>query len=353
MKNVLALLVAVGVCGLTQAADPAAIIRDARKILTPEGVELLEAVPIGDIRMWVSARGVDKKNPVLLYVHGGPGYVSMPMSWWTTRGWEEYFTVVQFDQRGAGKTYLLNDPEKVKPTLTNDRMVRDVEEMIGWAQKTFGQRKVFLLGHSYGSFLGLEVAQRHPEWLHAYIGVGQAVNLAEGERRGWQFDMEAAQRDKNEQAIRELQGIAPYAAPGSKVAIEQVYVQRKWLNYYGGGMAYRKDAQADSALSQLSPDYTPEELAHLWDGNAWSTPYLLPELMDERPAPTKLEVPLILFNGRHDKNVSADVAAEWFAKVKAPQKHLVWFEHSAHMIMTEEPGKTLVSLLKYARPVAK
>jgi pimeloyl-ACP methyl ester carboxylesterase len=333
-------------------ARPADIVREARRILTPNGIEFLGAVPIGDLQVWVSARGVDRKNPVLLYVHGGPGYVSMPMSWWSTRGWEEYFTVVQFDQRGAGKTYLLNDPGKVEPTLSNERMVQDVEEMIGWAQKTFGQRKVFLLGHSYGSFLGLEVAQRHPEWLHAYIGVGQVVNLAEGERRGWQFDMEAAQRDKNEEAIRELQAIAPYAAPGSKVAIEQVYVQRKWLNYYGGGMAYRKDAQADSALSRLSPDYTAGELEHLWDGNAWSTPYLLPGLMDERPAPSSLKVPLILFNGRHDKNVNSDVSAEWFARVKAPKKHLVWFEHSAHMIMTEEPGKTLVSLLKYARPLA-
>jgi proline iminopeptidase len=82
------------------------IIRGARTIVTERGVTRLEAVEIGGIKQWISIRGTDRKNPVLLYVHGGPGYVSMPMSWWFGRGWEEYFTVVHWDQRGAGKTYL-------------------------------------------------------------------------------------------------------------------------------------------------------------------------------------------------------------------------------------------------------
>jgi proline iminopeptidase len=344
VKYIALLLLAVSAGAV--ADDAADTIRDARRILTPNGVELLEAVPIGGIQMWVSARGVDRKNPVLVYVHGGPGYVSMPMSWWSTRGWEEYFTVVQFDQRGAGKTHLLNDPEKVKPTLTNERMVEDVEEVIEWARKTFGQRKVFLLGHSYGSFLGLEVAQRHPDWLHTYIGVGQAVNLGESERRGWQFALDAARREHNEEAIRALEGIAPYAAPGSPVTIDKVYVQRKWVTYFGGAMAYRKEAQTEGRLAKLSPDYSANELEHIWDGNGWSTPYLLPLLMDDRPAPARLQVPVVLFLGRFDKNVNADVAAEWLAKLKAPRKKVVWFEHSAHLMMTEEPGKMLVSLLE-------
>jgi len=358
MKASLVVLIALCSVEPTMAAEPGksasnaesvAIIREARRILTPTGVEFLGAVPIGGIQMWVSARGVNRKNPVIVYVHGGPGYVSMPMSWWSTRGWEEYFTVVQFDQRGAGKTYLLNDPEKVRPTLTEERMIRDVEEVIEWARKTFDKKQVILLGHSYGSFLGLEIAQRHPEWLSSYIGVGQAVNVLEGERRGWRFAMDEASLDNNDEAIRALEGIAPYAEAGKPVTIEQLYVQRKWLTYYGGAMAYRKDTQTESALSKLSPDYTPEEIGHIWDGNAWSTPVLLPLLMNERPAPRKLKVPLVLFLGRYDRNVNSEVAAEWFEKVKAPRKEIVWFEHSAHLLITEEPGKALVSLVNFAR----
>ena len=93
-------------------AEATAIIANARKIVTPNGVERLEKVAIGGIDQWVSVRGADRRNPVILYIHGGPGYVSIPMSWWFSRGLEEYFTIVQWDQRAAGKTYLLTDPAK-------------------------------------------------------------------------------------------------------------------------------------------------------------------------------------------------------------------------------------------------
>src|SRR5262249_34089654 len=157
-------------------AEATKIIAETRRIVNPGGVEQLEKVQIGGIDQWVSIRGADRRNPVLLYIHGGPGYVSIPMSWWFTRGLEEYFTVVQWDQRAAGKTFLLTDPAKIASTVTTEQMIGDVEEMAGWVRREFGKDKIFVLGHSYGSFLGLQVAQRHPEWLYAYIGVCQSIN---------------------------------------------------------------------------------------------------------------------------------------------------------------------------------
>jgi pimeloyl-ACP methyl ester carboxylesterase len=276
------------------------------------------------------------------------------MSWWFTRGLEEYFTVVQWDQRGAGKTYLLTDPVKSVSTLTTDRMISDVEEMATWVRHEFGKDKIFVLGHSYGSFLGLKFAQRHPEWLYAYIGVCQSINGPENERRGWRFAMDAARHAGNSEAVHELESIAPYPPPGHPVSIDDLYIQRKWVGYFGGVMAYRTNNLADADLSKLSPDYTDQEIKHIWDGNKFSTPYLLPDLVaaDLSKIDT-LAVPLILFEGRHDKNVNSDTAAEWFEKVKAPDKHLIWFEHSGHMPMTEEPGKFLLSLVRYARPLAE
>jgi proline iminopeptidase len=334
-------------------AEAIAIIANARRIVTPNGIERLEKVRIGGIEQWVSIRGADRRNPVLIVLHGGPGYVSMPLSWWFGRGWEEYFTVVHWDQRAAGKTHLLTDPATVAPTLTPERMVADAEELIAWVRKDLGKEKVFVLGHSFGSFLGVEVAQRHPEWLHAYIGVGQLTDGPEGERRGWRFAMDAARRAGNAEAVRELEALAPYAAPDKPLSIEDIMAERKWIQYFGGTMAYRQSNAAEGDLSKLSPDYTDEESQRAWEGNKFATPILLPGILSRDLGVKKLDCPLVLFEGRHDTNVNAEVTAEWFAKVKAPEKHIVWFESSAHLPMTEEPGKFLVSLLQYARPVAE
>lgn len=334
--------------------EAASIIGNARKIVTPNGIERLEAVRIGGIEQWVSVRGMDKRNPVLLFVHGGPGYVSIPMSWWFTRGWEEYFTVVQWDQRGAGKTLLLNGRAALAPTLTLDRMVADAQEMVSWAGRELGKEKIFVLGHSWGSYLGLEMAKRRPRSLHAYIGVGQVTNAPESERRGWQFAMDAARRTDNSKAVRELQAIAPYFPPGRTSPLEDLYVQRRWLEYYGGSMAYRHGSSAESNLVELSPDYTDAEIARIWDGNDFSEHYLLRQVLGlDESATRQLDCPLIVCAGRHDFVVNSELAATWVASVRAPSKQLVWFENAGHLMMTEESGKFLVSLLRYARPLAE
>jgi proline iminopeptidase len=362
-RRTAAAIVALAVAGLAtddpsakpaSRTDATAIIANARKILTPNGIERLEKVRIGGIDQWVSIRGTDRRNPVLLYIHGGPGYVSIPMSWWFSRGLEEYFTLVQWDQRAAGKTYFLTDPATITSTLTTERMISDVEEMATWARHEFGKDKIFALGHSYGSFLGLQFAQRHPEWLYAYIGVCQSIDGPENERRGWRFAINAARQAGNSEAVRELEAIAPYAGPGQSIPIKDLYVQRKWVGYFGGVMAYRTDNSADGNLAQLSPDYSDQEIGHIWDGNKFATPYLLPNLVStDLTRISKLAVPLMLFEGSHDMNVNSEIAAAWFDKVQAPEKHLVWFEHSGHMPMTEEPGKFLFSLVRYARPIAE
>lgn len=329
-------------------AEATAIIANARKIVTPNGVERLEALRIGGIDQWVSVRGADRSNPVLLHVHGGPGYISIPMSWWFSRSWEEYFTVVQWDQRATGKTYLLTDPATVAPTLTRERMIADTEEMAAWARKTFGKDKIFVSGHSWGSYLGLELARRHPDWLHAYIGVGQMSNMPESERRGWHFAMNAAHRERNVKAIHDLESIAPYSPPGKLVPLKDIYTQRRWVEFYGGTMAYRHGNQADGDLADLSPDYTDAEIGHIWTGNGFAESYLLSEALGLDLSQTRmLACPLVVFAGRHDMNVNSQLAYDWFATVTAPEKHFVWFEHSAHLPMTEERGKYLVSLLQY------
>lgn len=335
-------------------AEATKILADMRRIVTENGVERLEKIRIGGIDQWISIRGTDRRNPVLLMLHGGPGYVSMPTSWYFQRGWEEYFTVVQWDQRGAGKTYAANDPEKIAPTLTIPRMVADTEELIGWLRREFDRERIFVLGHSWGSVLGLKIAERHPDWLHAYIGMGQGTDVPESERRGWQFAMERARADGNQKAIEELESIAPYAEAGQSISLRELAIQRKWLNHYGGAVHGRKDGSHEAAAAALAPEYSDADLKAMWAGNELSESRLLSEVVGlDLSTIDELDCPIILLNGRHDYNVSSRVAAEWFERLKAPSKKLVWFEHSAHEIMNEEPGKVLVSLVQHARPIAE
>jgi proline iminopeptidase len=335
-------------------AEATQLIAEMRRIVTPHGIERTQAVRIGGIDQWITVRGTDRRNPVLLMIHGGPGYVAMPTSWYFQRGWEDYFTVVQWDQRGAGKTYAANDPALVAPTMNRRQMIQDAEEMVRWLRTEFGKKRIFVLGHSWGSMLGIELAHRRPEWLHAYIGMGQITDAPESERRGLRFALDAARRDKNEQAITELESLGSYGAPGRAVTLSDIYTQRKWLGHYGGAVFGRKNFKHEGAAAKLAPEYTDADLRTMWKANDYSSEHLLVEVVGlDYSDYTRFNCPIILFNGRHDYNVSASAAAEWYAKVKAPAKAIVWFENSAHEMFNEEPGKMLVSLVRHARPIAE
>jgi proline iminopeptidase len=335
-------------------AEATDIVRGLRRIVTPNGIDRAEAVDIGGIKQWVTIRGDDTRNPVLLVLHGGPGYVELPLSWWYTRGWEEYFTVVQWDQRGAGKTYLMSDPKAVAPTMTGERMVQDSEELVQWLRASLHKQKIFVWGHSWGSYLGLELALHHPEWLHAYIGTGQITNSPESERRDWTFALDSARKAGNVTAVRELQSIAPYGAPGKAIVLQHAMIAHKWSDYFGGVMAYRKSQDDESHAGRLSPDYTDAEAPHIFDGNDFSEKFLFAGVLQQDfRKETNFGCPILLFEGRFDHTVNSDVASEWFNTVKAPEKRFVWFERSAHEPETEEPGKFLISLVQYARPTAE
>ena len=334
-------------------AEATRIIADMRRIVVAGGIEETRAVRIGGIDQWVNIRGHNRENPVLLMLHGGPGWVSMPTSWYFQRGWEEYFTVVQWDQRGAGKTYAANDPAALAGTLEVARMVEDAEALVAWLRDELDQDRIFVLGHSWGSYLGLELARRRPEWLHAYVGMGQFVHAMESERRGWAWTMAQARRHGNDAAVRDLQSIAPYAVAGSTPTLAELALQRRWLNFHGGMVHGRDGGAHEAAAATLSPEYSDADLDSLGAASDVSLAHLLPDVLKiDMTDVRRLDVPLVLFLGRHDANVSSTLAAEWFETVQAPAKHLVWFEHSAHEVMNEEPGKTLVALVDVVRPLA-
>ena len=323
------------------------IIRGLDHIVTERGIEETFTATLGGSKQVVTVRGADRANPILLYIHGGPGAAESPFSWAFERPWEDFFTVVQWDQRGAGRSYLINEPETLSSTMTLDRIRDDAIELIELLRHRYGKQKVIVLGHSFGSVIGLKVASRRSDLLEAYVGLGQYVDTQEGEAKGYAWTLEQAEHDGNVDAIRELKALQPY--PGD-TNIEKIDAERKWANHYGGLFWRRSDGDFYFHLARISPEYTPDQRAAYDKGSEFSTRLLEKQLKGLSFRPLKrIGCPVYMLLGRHDGLTPATIAADWLGQLQAPKKGQFWFENSAHMAMIEEPGRVLAALLEIRR----
>lgn len=328
------------------------IIRDARRIVNPNGVEELRQVRLGGVDQWISVRGRDRRNPILLFVHGGPGAPEMPVSWLYQSPWEDFFTVVQWDQRMAGKSVTGTDQAAVLKTVDIDRMCADGEALVAHLRERYGKQKIFVLAHSWGTVIGMHLARTRPEWLHAYLGMGQIINWSDNERVGYAFALREARADNNSGAIRALEAIAPYPGPGGQLTFEQIIVQRTWVIHYGGLTKGRQDFNYDLNARTIAPEYTDQDLRES-SNNGVNLQKLLPEMLalDYWPV-TRLDCPVFMLCGQRDYQTPSELAAKWVSRVRAPRKGVFWFEHAAHMSHLEQPGKFLMHLVNDIRPLA-
>ena len=318
----------------------------------PDGIHTLEAVELGGIKQWISVRGNDPSNPILLFVHGGPGSPMMPESWTYQRPWEDFFTVVQWDQRGAGKTFAAAN-RVPDPKMTVDQMEADAQQLIDLLRKRYHKEKIFLMGHSWGSILGLRIAQHRPELLHAYIGVGQVVNANRNEIVGYQQTLERARALGDERAIRELEAIAPYPETNGDTPLQKVIVERKWDVALGGMVYGKKDADV-SRVWALSPEYSAKDVEAAQMGEMASAQILLPQLgsVDFDNVRT-YECPIVFFAGAQDRTTPESIAAEYYERIQAPTKKYFRIERAAHYVVNEAPGEVLVDLVQYVRPLSQ
>ncbi|MGO2519931.1 MAG: alpha/beta fold hydrolase [Microbacterium sp.] len=325
------------------------VIADLCRIPNPEAIDRTTYVELGGVKQFVSIRGRSATNPVLIVCHGGPALPSLPSSWIWQRAIEDYFTVVNYDQRSSGKSAVVLDDEM---DLSVDRYVDDLAELIAWLQGELGVSKVGVLGHSWGTIIGITLAEQRPDLLWGYVGVGQVISGPENEVECFNHALRSATADHNEEALAELRGLGEY--PGTQpLTVERIVTCRKWAQHYGGLSAYRSDFAYFLDSEKLSPYYTDEELELIGAGQQASMPQLLTQLLrfDARER-TTFDVPIVQFLGRHDWTTPTPPVARWFERVSAPSKDLVWFENSAHLSMFEEPGKFVVNLVQLALPHA-
>lgn len=303
------------------------------------GIAELRRVRIGGVKQTLLIRGEDVRNPVILYLHSGPGTTEMVPFRLAHRALEKPFTVAVWEQRGTGKSY---SPGIDPASMTIERMVDDVIEVSRYLMREFGQERIALVGHSWGTLIGMLAAAKAPELYFAYVGSGLDVCPKRGERLGYEYAL--ARAAGNAKAERELKNIdSPDPYPTIDPAgnwYRKLMIQRKWLVAFGGETYGGKDNSLLFNLGSLkAPEYSLADYVSFGLGSAFSLRVLWPEVMEsdlERSVP-EVEIPVFFLQGRHDYNTPFVLVEEYFALLRAPMKELIVFERSGHHPMYEEP----------------
>lgn len=326
------------------------MLRELRKIHTPNGIETLEQVELNGEKQWISIRGKDKSNPVLLFIHGGPASPMMPISWAYQNGWEDYFTVVQWDQRVSGKNWLTSDTALTAPTIHRGMITRDAAQLVFLLCDRLEQDKIFIMGYSFGSMIGIKLAALIPDKIQAFISVGQ-VSPGKSEQLLYSRLLDLATAANNDLASKELQALAPYPNPNGKTPVNDLLTVRKWARKFNGGWYGKQNLNLYFDLSQLSPEYTSDEIRQQSAGDSWVARRMMQQ-SNTFQFPLSLEVPIVFMMGLHDLQTPYSSAKDYFDEISAPHKSFHTFENSAHFPMLEEPGKFLVTLVNQVLPLA-
>jgi pimeloyl-ACP methyl ester carboxylesterase len=307
----------------------------------------MERLPINGVEQSVWIRDRSGRAPVLILLHGGPGASESALFRHYNAELEEHFLVIYWEQRATGRSFDSDIPDE---TMTIAQFVDDLDVLVDRLRERFAAPKVALLGHSWGSAIGLLYAERHPDKLSAFVGTGQVASMPEGEAESYAFALSQAKARGDGDALEELAEIGP---PPHDV--DAMLTSRKWVERFGGSF------HADLSTGSLVWAALGEPEANVWDlvlfgrGNRYSLERLWPEfsslrLMGEQ---TSFDVPIFFILGRYDEQVPARLAAAYFDQIQAPRKRLFWLEGSAHNAPFEEPTAFDAILIERVLPVVK
>lgn len=309
-----------------------------RHAISPPGIDEAGFVAIGGIQQYIHIRGRNIQNPVLLILHGGPGSPLMPMAHSFQYAWEEDYTVVQWDQRQAGKTYFANDEQTIANTLNFETVLEDARQVTEYLRQRLGVKKIALMGHSWGTVLGTALVQTYPEAFSCYIGVGQVSNLQDNERVGYEEAVKRAQAAKNQEDITALTALGSY--PGkvfSDEFCEQMLTLRRYQQKYGLGDAI---SPKNVMLVLSSPYYTISEgMYYTKNTTVLHRPlfrYMF-EQYDAQHFGTAYQVPVYYIMGENDYQTPVPLAQTLFEQLTAPEKKLFLIPNAGHFTMYDNP----------------
>lgn len=323
--------------------------RNAREyaVTSPNGIDVAEYVRIGGIDQWITVQGEDRRNPVILFLHGGPGDVTSPWGHAFFRGWLKRFTVVQWDQRGAGRTLGRNGPS-LGPTITPARMVQDGIELADTLRAMLHHRRIILIGHSWGSVLGVLMVKARPDLFSAYVGTGQvAADPATTAAAAYQSLLAEAWRRGDHEALQELQQVGPppwATGPGYGVL-------HKWAFRFE-----RADLFLGAALgvALVAPGHSAQDINDWFNGQILSGERLGPEFarLDSLMGGT-FALPVVVIQGAEDFTTPTTLARRFVDRIHAPHKAFVALVGGGHFAVFTKSDAFLNELIQRVLPLTR
>ena len=292
----------------------------------PDPIAELRPITVNGRAEWLSLRGQDRSKPVLLFLSGGPGGSQLVTARHCFADLERDYVVVTWEQPGAAKSYSAISPEDI----TLDTYLSDGAAVTDLLRSEFGQDRIYLMGESWGSALGLMMARDHPEHYRAFIGTGQMVDFLETDRIDYQTALDDARASGNQKLVGQLekQGPPPYE---SGTALKTAAFLSP-LN----GLSARSGQLHSAVFSTMDGVYGVEyglldKVRFFWGLlRVLDTFYADLYPIDLRQSAAEQQIPIHIFHGRYDYNAPAGLAEDYYARLSAPSKSLVYFEHSAH-----------------------
>lgn len=319
------------------------VIKDINGKVVDGSIASLTSVKLNGHKEWISVRGYDKEAPVLLFLAGGPGGTQMAATRYELGELENHFVVVSWDQPGSGKSYNCMK----RTDITAKTYIEDGIALTEYLLKKFEKNKIYLMGESWGSALGIFLINEKPEYYAGFIGTGQMVDFEETEKIDYQVAMNIAKECGDEKLVNSLikQGEAPYY--DGNIALQSA----TYLNYLSNYMA--KNPQVTNGgyntfRDMFASEYGILDSVNFMLGvmNTFNVVYPTLYGIDLREDYSKLDVPVYFFIGRHDVNAPTKLVEDYYNILEAPEKELVWFEHSGHGPWMNETGKFVDETLR-------
>ncbi len=316
------------------AATPPITGADGRVV--PGSIATLERVELNGSDQWITIRGHDQTRPVLLFLAGGPGGSQLAATRKMLGELEQHFVVVNWEQPGAGKSYHAVDIA----ALTPERYVDDGIALTIYLRQRFNQDKIYVLGESWGSILGVWLAQRRPEMFHAFAGSAQMVDFLETDTYCYFLALQLAFESGDFQRVQSLMKQEPPPYYGKGVARKAA----AYLMYLSGHMNRNPAITGpgyDTIGDIAAPEYGLYDKVNYARGLLDTMDVLWPQLWEVnlREDAPRLDVPVYFLEGRHDVNAPPALVEDYAQRLDAPHKEIIWFEHSGHSPWVDESGR--------------